>query len=174
MVCEKCGKNQANTIIRESVNGKVREVHLCAECAAKLGYDSLMKTLHPFAGVSVGLPEILGSLFAQSAQDEDDTGGKRCSFCGRSFDEIAQTAMTGCAHCYSEFYGELMPSIQRMHGRTHHVGKIPASAGRDIKLKNELTGLRRELDDAVAAQEYEKAAVIRDRIKEMEKKVQEQ
>jgi protein arginine kinase activator len=173
MLCEKCGKNQANTLIRESIGGKVKEVHLCSECAAKLGYDSLLKTFSPLAGFSIGLPGILGSLLSQGAPEKEPSQTKRCSFCGTSFDEIAQSAMTGCAHCYKEFYQELLPSIQRIHGRTHHVGKIPQSAGRELKLKNELTGLRKELEDAVTAQEYEKAAVLRDRIKELEKKTDE-
>lgn len=174
MLCEKCGKNQANTLIRESINGNVKEVHLCAECAAELGYNNLFSTFNPFEDMSFGLQGILGSIFSQSLPVQTQESGKRCSFCGTTFEELAQSAMAGCANCYSEFYQELLPSIQRIHGKTRHVGKIPGTAGKALKLKKELESLKQQLNDMVAAQEYEKAAVLRDKIKDVEKKVQEQ
>jgi protein arginine kinase activator len=174
MLCEKCGKNQANTLIRESINGNVKEIHLCGECAAELGYNNLFHTFNPFEDMAVNLQGILGSLFSQGLPEQTVPSGKKCSFCGTTFEELAQSAMAGCANCYHEFYQELLPSIQRIHGKTRHVGKIPGTAGKELKLKKELEGLQKQLSDLVAAQEYEKAAILRDQIKDLEKKVQEQ
>ena len=174
MLCEKCGKNQANTLLKESINGNVSEIHLCEECAAELGYNNLFHNFNPFEDMSVNLQGILGSLFSQGLPTQTIQSGRKCSFCGTTFEELAQSAMAGCANCYSEFYQELLPSIQRIHGKTRHVGKIPVTAGREIKLRIELENTKQQLSDAVAAQEYEKAAELRDMIRDMEKKEQEQ
>jgi protein arginine kinase activator len=174
MLCERCGKNEANTHLRESINGNVKEVHLCGECAAELGYSNLFYAINPFEDMAVSLQGLLGSLFSQGLPSRELQSGKKCSFCGTTFEELAQSAMAGCANCYSEFYNELLPSIQRIHGKTRHVGKIPGTAGKEIKLKKELDGMRQQLNDSVAAQEYEKAAELRDKIRSMEKKVEDQ
>ncbi len=170
MMCERCGQREATVYLKESVNGELRELHLCAQCAHELGYDTVFTSLSPFAGI--GIQDILGSLFSQTAPAPAVTQGKKCSFCGMTFDELARTAKAGCAHCYKEFYRELLPSIQRIHGKTQHVGKVPRSAGEAVALRRQLETLKKQLSDAVAAQEYEKAATLRDRIREYEKKVQ--
>lgn len=171
MKCEKCGLNDATTHLKQIVNGNMKELHLCEECAAELGYDSIFN-INPFGMMGVNIGSFLGSLFSQSVPGLNEAAGKRCSFCGATFDEIAQSAKTGCANCYTEFYDELFPSIQRIHGKTRHVGKIPGRAGEELQLRRELDTLKKQLNEAVEAQEYEKAAELRDKIKEMEKKVQ--
>ena len=47
----------------------------------------------------------------------------------------------------------------------HHTGKHPSRAGMSAGLHRELSSLRRELDEAIKAEEYERAASIRDRIR---------
>lgn len=37
MKCEKCGKNEASYFYRENINGRRRELHLCADCARAEG-----------------------------------------------------------------------------------------------------------------------------------------
>lgn len=169
-MCERCGQREAAVHLKESVNGELRELHLCAHCAHELGYDVVFGSFNPFAGI--GIQDILGSLFSQAATQPAIADGKKCSFCGMTFGELARTAKAGCAHCYSEFYRELLPSIQRIHGKTQHVGKVPRSAGEAVALRRRIDTLKKELNDAVAAQEYEKAATLRDQIRACEKKVQ--
>lgn len=173
MLCQKCNHNEATVHVRQNLNGEVREIHLCPQCAAELGYDSIFSGLEnvgPFSGFQMGLQSLLGGLFSQELpQTTQRAPARKCSFCGTSFEDFAQSAMAGCAHCYSEFLDEMMPYIQRIHGRTRHVGKIPATAGRELKKRRELSQLRKALEDAVAAQEYEQAAKLRDQIKAMEK-----
>ena len=41
MLCERCKKNPANTLIRENVNGVLKEMHLCSSCAKEAGYHDL-------------------------------------------------------------------------------------------------------------------------------------
>ena len=40
MKCQNCGKNECSFHYTSSINGKTTEVHLCSECADKLGYSN--------------------------------------------------------------------------------------------------------------------------------------
>ena len=71
---------------------------------------------------------------------------------------------------YDIFYDELLPSIQRIHGKTVHIGKLAKSAGSEVKMKSTLAKLKEELTTAIKEQEFEKAAKLRDQIKELEAK----
>lgn len=159
MLCQKCGKNQATTHFKRTLNGETSEWHLCPSCAAEEGLDSM------FSGLDLG--NFWGSLFAEpAARAIPDT--VRCEGCGHSFREIAQTGQAGCPACYTAFYDRLLPSIQRIHGKTRHVGKAPAGAGEPARREQELEQLRRQLTAAIAKQEYEECARLRDRIRELE------
>lgn len=173
MKCQKCNHNEATVHLRQNINGDVKELHLCPKCAEELGYDSVFnefEEFNPFEAMDMGIQNFLGSLFSQELPSVATS--RKCSFCGTTFEDFAQSAMAGCAHCYDEFRNDMLPYIQRIHGKTKHVGKIPASAGKELKLQRELTSLKKQLNEAVNNQEYEKAAEFRDKIKEIEKKVQ--
>jgi protein arginine kinase activator len=61
--------------------------------------------------------------------------------------------------------------LQRAHeGAIQHVGKTPAKAGADVERQTSVLRLRAELRDAVTAEDYERAAALRDQIKELEKR----
>lgn len=173
MLCERCKKREATTHLREVINGDVKETHLCSECASELGYDSIFTNFNPFSMMGVNIGNFLGGLFTQTLPERAVDDGRRCSFCGTTFEELANSAKAGCANCYKEFYNDLIPSIQRVHGKTRHIGKIPGRAGKEMRLQQEITNLRQQLGDAVSKQEYEKAAELRDKIKDMEKRSQE-
>lgn len=165
MICKNCGKKEATTHIKTNINGKIQELDLCSECALNLGYTTM--------GMGgLGFDSLLGSFFGESLGGQT-VGGieKRCPVCGVSFSDIARTGRVGCDKCYDVFFEQLLPSIQRMHGKTQHSGKLPSSAGSKAKAINKLDSLKRQLSDAIEKQEFEKAAGIRDEIKELEKEV---
>jgi protein arginine kinase activator len=68
---------------------------------------------------------------------------------------------------YNVFKKGLLPLIEKMHGSSQHVGKIPKNAGVEVVKKNDLIKLRRELNEAVRKEDYEKAARVRDKIYEL-------
>lgn len=167
MKCQKCGKNLATTHIRRSINGQTEEYMLCAECAAKMGYGNL--TAGGLFSSLFGLP----SPFITTASDT-----QRCDVCGATYHEIADSGLVGCSHCYEVFHDRLMPSIERIHGRSRHTGKHaeglpqrPAAAKpsspADTKAQK-IAQLKAEQAAAVQKQDYEQAAVLRDQIKELE------
>ena len=65
--------------------------------------------------------------------------------------------------------GQLVAVLQRVQqGATQHIGKVPHRAGSDQRLQNTLLRLRAELKEAVGREDYERAAGIRDQIKEFD------
>ena len=68
------------------------------------------------------------------------------------------------------FEQELEPSLRRIHGNRQHVGKIPLRGGEKVLWRRQIEGLKQRLQEAVAREEYEEAAEIRDQIKNLEKR----
>lgn len=162
MLCQNCGKHPATTYIKETVNGKTTEKHLCSSCAQQQGLTSML------GGFGFDLYDFWGSLFSRPETRElEDTA--RCDNCGKSFMEIAQSGRAGCPDCYRVFYDRLLPSIQRIHGKSQHTGKAASGAGTQLKKEKELESLRRQLADRIANQRYEECAALRDRIAQLEK-----
>ena len=161
MLCEKCGKNLATTHIKTSINGVVESHHLCAQCAK----------MSAAVQNQFGLEDLLGSFFGETVKAIPHSDKrKRCDGCGMCFDDIVQSGRVGCDRCYSTFLEQLLPSLQRMHGKAYHAGKKPrptisAAPTREQKLES----LREELKAAVDAEQFEEAAKLRDQIKELQK-----
>ncbi len=160
MLCQSCEKKQATTHIKTILNGELKEYRLCSECAKKYGYGSFL------GDTGFDLDKLFGSFLDGIGTTKMK---KRCQLCGSSFEDIAKSGKVGCAECYDTFYEELLPSVRRIHGRTAHTGKLAHSAGTGVKIRNELAKCRAELEQAIKAQEFEKAAELRDRIRELEK-----
>lgn len=163
MLCENCGKNTATTHIKKIINGVATSRHLCNECAAEYGISG-------FGGG--GIANMLSSMFGDVLTDNQSLRAKTCKKCGATFREIVNSGRVGCEECYTEFYSELLPYIKRVHGSTKHVGKVPNNAPLAVVPNDELPELRRQLHELVLKEEFEQAATVRDRIKELEKKVQ--
>lgn len=166
MLCQKCGKYEATTHIKKVVNGEFMEMYLCSDCASKSGYGDV------FSDFGFDLSNLFGSFFSQPKHALGAKEVERCAKCGTSFREIVKSGKIGCADCYEKFYDMLIPSIQRIHGKTQHNGKVfeekvvkPAEESREEKIAR----LKNELLQAIEEQEFELAAQLRDEIKELEK-----
>lgn len=170
MKCQKCNIRPADTHIKRVFNGEFQEYNLCSECAKEMGYgnifddftDSFQKDFNNF----------LGSFFSNALPARSQA--TRCEKCGTSYADITRTGMMGCAQCYKIFSKQLMPTIKHIHGNISHCGKrskANASNSKEIVvLKSDVTQLKEQLKNAVEHQEFEKAAQLRDKIKEMEEK----
>lgn len=166
MKCQKCGANNANTHIKTIVNGEFKEYDLCSECAKQMGYTNV------FGDIENEFSNFLGSFFGNVLPAR--TQATRCEFCGSSYSDIAKSGHVGCANCYEIFGEQLLPSIRRIHGNTAHCGKNSGKAdkqgGKPYKETKEqkIEKLKSELDKAIKEQNFEYAAELRDKIKEME------
>ena len=171
MKCQKCGKNEANTHVKRVINGEFEEYHLCSECAKDMGYSNM------FSDFSTSFTDDFNSLFGSFFENAlpARTQATRCETCGTSYNDIARTGMMGCANCYDVFADRILPTIRRIHGNTTHMGKNSPSYKKiefeekpDEVKDDELNKLKDELETAIKNQEFEKAAVLRDKIKEKE------
>jgi len=146
--------------MKQIINGEVRQTHLCQGCAQGLHMNGLFAE-------GFGLEEFLGSVLG-NAESAQTALRLRCDGCGCFFEDIARSGKVGCAKCYTVFLNNLLPTFQKIHSNTTHCGRIPASAGKKNEIQTELGKLKKQLDKAVKQQEYEQAAKLRDRIREIE------
>ena len=158
MLCTKCGKNPATTHLKTVVNGIVHENHLCSYCAANSGYSNI-------GGLS--LTNMLASMFGESISNGKPIS-KRCECCGASFSDIAQSGRVGCSECYTTFRNELLPSLNRLHGKAIHIGNTPKAEKKEETVAEKIQKLKVKLADAVKAEEFEEAAKLRDEIRALE------
>ena len=165
MKCTHCHENEANTHITKVINGKREEMHLCAECAEKLG------VMEEFNFEPFSMDSFFGNLLGAGASALNSlTGIDRCGYCGSSFNDIINSGKVGCANCYDKFEDKLSPSIEKLHGRTKHVGKSVTYTEEEeepAETLSEEAKLKEELKKAVQEQRFEDAAVIRDKINEL-------
>lgn len=164
MLCQNCQSAEATTHIKRIINGQTAEHHLCRSCAYELGFSD------SFSDFGINLSELFGGFLGDFSVSSLSNRVLRCDKCGSTFESIAKSGKIGCANCYMVFYDKLLPSIQRIHGKTKHEGKIASSAGSEIKLQREIFDLKEELNKAISEQNFELAANLRDRINEMEGK----
>lgn len=167
MQCERCNKNEATVHITRVVNGDREEHHYCESCATtqeNIDFDT------PFAASSflTSLIESIQSTPIKVNYIKTTT----CSKCGMNYGRFKQTGRLGCDECYRAFADKLMPLIKRVQGFERHTGKVLRRASGSLKLKREIEQLRGELQMALAQEDYEEAAVLRDQIRALEKEYQ--
>jgi protein arginine kinase activator len=162
MKCNNCNK-VATVHLTEIKNGKKIEKHLCEQCAAQ--NEGLAVKAH------TPINELLTNfVMAHSGLQREQ--GVTCEHCGISWAEFRQSGLFGCEHDYQLFDKDLTPLLQRAHeGGTHHIGKVPTrrgGSGVPAKKRIDVAKLRKELQRAVDAEDYERAAKLRDQIREAE------
>ena len=113
---------------------------------------------------------MLISMFGDSLAKTKLSNTTRCSICGATFSDFAETGKAGCANCYKTFYDELLPYLKRVHGSTKHTGSRPERAPLIVRSENKIGQLRKELKELILTENFEEAARVRDEIKELEGK----
>ncbi len=163
MLCDNCGKNEAEVHLTQIVENEMTTVHLCPACAADKGLDA------GSSAKNLPLSDFLAQMGQAAISDEEAAVAGPCSYCHTTVDDFRRTGRLGCPHCYSIYETQLRAILRRIHGSTYHLGKVyvpPASTGVDRSAR--LAGLRRKLQRAVEAEDFERAALIRDQIRELE------
>ena len=183
MLCDNCGKREANVRYSENINGRKKELHLCEECSKKLGIENMDFNMPiDFSSFFGGLLEDFGTndftpLFNEVKQ-------LKCANCGYTFEDIVNTGKLGCENCYSVFENRLDPIIKKIQGSNKHVGRtgkiIDSKISEKINNKDSKTEnnkdvskvekLQNDLKKAIKEEKYEEAAKIRDEIKKLEGK----
>ena len=154
MLCQKCGKSEATTHIRSIVNGKIYERYLCDSCAAN---EDIKNS---------NLSQMLSSMFGEIEIPQKSVA--RCSCCGSTYLDVANSGKCGCPQCYFSFYEQLLPYIKRVHGSTEHIGKKPSkNTDEQNTAQEKIDHLTAKLKQYITEEKYEQAAVVRDEIKKL-------
>jgi protein arginine kinase activator len=130
------------------VNGRLTEYALCATCARRLGYATLL------TGLDRGFGSVLSEFFSdENAEPEEEC----CPWCGASFEDIARTDKVGCAHCYEVFADRLLPIIQRLYGSDIHCGKMPGENLPQPQPQSQMVLMQEVLHQAVEQEKHERS-----------------
>lgn len=180
MLCERCKIREANIQYTEVVNGTKKEHHFCAQCAKEMDfgvYAAIFDGEFPLGKLLSGLLGI-----EDTEKGPDKLQQIACPTCGTSYSEFVKDSRFGCADCYSVFGPLMEDSIKQLQGSLMHTGKTPAFQRMDHESqnedseedgsdssRNELNELDARLKEALRFEDYETAAVCRDRIKELRK-----
>jgi len=163
--CDHCDREATITEVTVR-NGQKIEKHLCEDCARQEGIA--FKSQSPINELITKFVMAHGQaiISAQAGSISAKASGQAsCGFCGMSFAEFRQRGVLGCPECYKTFELQLGPLIERAHeGATHHVGKAPRKADLTATRAQRISLLRKQLADAIAAEQYEKAAALRDEL----------
>ncbi len=166
MQCQKCGEKEAKVHLTKIINNKKQELHLCSECAEEIGQISFSSDPFSFKHLLSGMikPDFMQ---AQIPASQVQT----CDNCGLSYQEFAEQGLFGCARCYDNFSQQIEYIIRKVQGGSEHRGKIPLRQGEEIRLQRKIKDLRVKINEAVAVENFEKAAELRDKIKDLENKL---
>lgn len=178
MLCDICKKNEATIHIQEITNGQKKVIHMCQECAATqhgeggldFGPFNLAEVLYKLSGQSGAKPAPDASQNAPDNENAPDDADLVCDECGWTEEKLRKTGKLGCGHCYAVFAPLLGEAFKNMHRGLSHLGKHPAGNSENAELhicRARISKLQKELQQAVANEEYENAAVLRDRINEL-------
>ncbi len=178
MTCDLCSQREATVHLTEIIQDQSRDLHLCESCAREKGSAAVEH--FSIAGLG-GSEPLLGSGLADLLAGLTDIGTARetksktrpaCPQCGMTYDDFRKSGRLGCGTCYETFHRLLAPLLRRIHSATHHVGKSPRRKGaRSIRGRESLAQLKEQLHQAIAAEVFEKAARLRDRIRTLESKL---
>jgi len=160
--CDRCDQDATVTEVTVS-NGQKVERHLCEVCAREAGIAVHPASLEKLM-TNLVMQHVAGAM-ADAPAGPPKAVANACQECGLTFAEFRQKGLLGCPACFKAFEAQLAPMIERAHqGATHHCGKAPARAAQTEAVQHRLSALRKQLADAVAAEQYERAAVLRDEL----------
>ncbi len=168
-MCEQCGQNPATIRFAMIVNGKKTEKMLCQSCMRE------MRRTMPNIGLD-NIAGMIGSLLSARrpkgdtaqiglAPDDDRYAALICPQCGMEYEEFRKGGMVGCTACYRTFREPIEEVLTRVNGNVQHVGRVPGGKGSALSNKLAIDRLKQQLGRAIAEEEYERAASLRDQIR---------
>lgn len=163
MLCEKCKKNEATVFYEENINGTSRSYSLCSECAAEMKKSGELSGIFSFPTLNAFQDQLFGGLFGLTGASVKER--KSCPLCSSTFSDFQKNGKTGCPECYKTFSEELKSTIHSIHGNVKHIGRAPSKFRKNREKENELKALKTQLKEAIASENFELAAALRDKIR---------
>ena len=162
MKCNICGKKKATVHLTEIIDEQVTEMHICEDCAKEKSVQ--MEQQFGLADLLAGLSD-----FGKPTQQEKKAK-LECANCSTSYEDFRKFGRLGCSECYEAFRAHLATLLKKIHGSNRHLGKIPkqVQSQEAPKKGNSLEDLKEQLHYVIDVEDFEKAAELRDKIREME------
>jgi protein arginine kinase activator len=169
MLCERCQERPATVHLTKIVNFEKTELHLCEVCAKQAGSELgiLIEPNFSFQNLIAGLLEGDLDFYQQPSTAKPIC----CQNCGLTFSDFRKNGLMGCSECYHYFWEGMEPLLKKMHGSITHTGKVPIRTGGKVRLRKEIDDLKRQLQQAVAREDYETAARLRDEVRHRQEKL---
>jgi len=163
-VCTECGERTATIFISMAINGTQLDVRLCETCAAERTREG---------GIIFDIPVEDGAM--DHATDETaphpfidpEKHPSVCPACGLTAEEFARTELLGCDVCYTAHADLLRELLTLVHGVDPRAVTPNAKARRRLQAEDRMRTLGRQLEEAVAEEQYLRAAELRDEISEL-------
>lgn len=169
-LCEICNKNRATLKLTRVDDGNVTEAWICQACAGE--HSPLQKkSEETTAGLQSLFANLLKEKGGEEAAQKVEPERATCTACGMAFETYRKTFLLGCEECYESFEEALLSDLRKIHGDTRHVGKVPPGQEQQVRQQVTVAELRRDLNEAIAQEDFEKAAELRDRIRDLERDV---
>ena len=163
VLCDICHIREATIKFTQIVNLKQKKLNICEVCAEEKG----------FANPLIGLQKLFGSMLSlgqlgefETVEKDDDGIKLRCESCNTTWRDFQKEGLLGCRDCYNAFDEKLRVLLRRIHGSNKHIGNRPPNYR--IVEKADLNELRKELKIAIEHENFEKAAQLRDMIRDIE------
>jgi len=164
MKCEKCNINPTTVHVQQIINGEKTDKYFCQSCAGEAADSGIS-----FGNLLQGIMDaVIKSAISGAGNIAAQDTPVKCPSCGFTGNDFKKTGKLGCGYCYSAFKNELGHVLKSIHGNNVHEGKFPHKSGIEMMQKKTLENLRLSLSKAIQDEEFEKAASLRDKIKEME------
>ena len=182
MLCEQCKIREANIVIREVSGGNVSERRLCSQCASAGELGGIFDGASAFARLLSGT---MGHAEGPGSSREKEASQICCPNCGMSYGEFTKDSRFGCSECYSAFGPLIYRNIKSIQGSNTHSGKKPVRISlknnrqsaavpvkHEISPEEQLEIYREKQKEAIAAEDYEKAAWYRDEIRKLKERAE--
>ena len=166
MPCDVCGERPAVIHLTQIVNSQVTKQHLCEVCAKAKGIQTDQAAdqlpLADFLASLGGIGEALPTAPAEQGA---------CGACGATLEDFRESGRLGCPICYTTFEESLRTLLRRIHGASRHIGRTyeaPGATPEPTTANERLATLRDALRRAIDAENFERAAELRDRLRAVE------
>ncbi len=171
MLCEKCNQREATVHLNKIINNHKTEMYLCDVCASQEGvgnfYINPMDSL--FANFFNDSLNISDDLIMPNGGRENQRRQRHCPNCGMTEEKLFKNGKLGCAECYEVFKDKLDELLKQIHGNNVHCGKKPRTAiraeNKSLAVNDEIEQLKIKMQKAIEQEDFEQAAVLRDKIK---------
>jgi protein arginine kinase activator len=166
MKCEICGERDAVIHIQQVIGKERVDLHLCEDCAVERGITSSQDRIElSISNLINGLVEVHGK------RSKKSTKPQVCPRCESTWEGINKRQRMGCPDCYTTFHREIRQALRKLLGKSQHRGRLPKRLSTYKTVLVDMVKLKEGLEEALKREDYEKAARLRDRIRELEEQV---